>query len=1382
MNVSRLALSLFITGCVVVGLGRVAFAETRIWEAEQGAAKGARLYADAYASGKRCVGVVFEGEKSSGKPIFAHSAQLAPGHYEVTFWIDALPVDVMHDLAFTLRAGEKTVTLHTVHFEGRGGYRPVTLRTRHAGGEFTVGASAGSASGFNGMRAGQGEDEKALTRSAIQAAAKADDATAAWLADFDAITGEQDVRDRALMGHRAWVDKVEVRQLAAYPLPLTLAVDKIHYRPGETVTATYAIGQTAGAPAAPWMLKAELLAELDAVETVWTGRTETREGTFAFTLPAGREFGRELRLRVGDDQTTIGEETTLFGVSSNVYQVGITGRGGPQNTQNYSLERARAEMAGARNQYANYFERFAWAPCDYSDLDPAEELFYSGQTQYPGSRQGIKNLLDAAHEIGIKGITYGKACAGGIAGFNTLQHHPEFFGHSRYGFVSEAMNVFFLERMLANGYNAGSPEDGGWQHWASLWTDWTGNTNTVLFGADAMIDSIKSFGWDGVRWDGHFVGNQKPFLDRLRAFDPGFVHGYNIAFANPGADRFMPPDQNDFHEVAAGGGLMMDESARDWSNTNFSPGWLDRFYDAMCREADYIKAIGGLPLIIAFDMASKQDTHLNILMALAAGQRYTYLTSPGDYAYGPLSKWLTRFSAFIWDQTRRFEEAAVTVALPDGRPLLWENSVWLRHVGGDQWQVLTSIINPPLYQQFCNRVQPPPVTATNAAVTFRPPAGATVTRAFYLSPELAAGWQPLTSEMEDGASVVTLPPLHVFGIAGFTFTWQGDGSPFPLRDPVGEAAVIFAKEAEVLARKAAEAKAKASIGAPVEVPDTPAPRGDDVYLTKHPPPPGWRLERDGKLDVLHARGPFSWLNPVESATALISGARFTPSWVNLVGFKLRDAGCMDEYPGSWDELARYDVIALDNVHARFLGTANRARLATFVREGGGLLVFGGYWNLSCGTDGDTVLADLIPLDMSAYRKPAIEAAGMRLTAAKPAFFEGVDFAALGAVLTCDVSPLRAGGEVLATVDGHPAIVANTAGKGRVLTILINPHGVFPQETAGYWQSVEWLKLINACLRWLGEGADADVRATAKLRSVTPGKAQPEDLLVRAAFGMDAEVFTKQLRESIVNIIDAASARAALEALAENADKISDAELAADVVAAAASFFGKEMASVGEKLCHNALPALRAAGYAILGRSRDPAYRNLLQNGLNDHERLCVREAVAGLGRLGGSESVTSVSEYLARREAGERLLALTTLLSMGDDSRIDEAWAAYEEGLQRAVNLKCGTFQVIDHLWGGTSFKLTPIQRKQGMVNYRNILKLREEVSDDNAFFFTVALGLRGTALSKLAAKLATSEKHEVLPLAFALAGSLEGADADMVRATFHDAKLEAVRLLGEGR
>ena len=105
---------------------------------------------------------------------------------------------------------------------------------------------------------------------------------------------------------------------------------------------------------------------------------------------------------------------------------------------------------------------------------------------------------------------------------------------------------------------------------------------------------------------------------------------------------------------------MMDESIREWT---MASGETRPYYEAICREADYEKRIGGLPLFILFDRASKQDSVFNILWGLAAGQRYTYATTAGDFASGPLTRFLTRYSAFIWDDTARVKDAARIVTI-----------------------------------------------------------------------------------------------------------------------------------------------------------------------------------------------------------------------------------------------------------------------------------------------------------------------------------------------------------------------------------------------------------------------------------------------------------------------------------------------------------------------------------------------------------------------------------------------------------------------------------------------------------------------------------------------------------------------------------------------
>jgi hypothetical protein len=401
-------------------------------------------------------------------------------------------------------------------------------------------------------------------------------------------------------------------------------------------------------------------------------------------------------------------------------------------------------------------------------------MFWSGQTQYPGSVSGFKTTLAEAHKVGVKAITYGKACACGINGFNTFQRHPEFFGHeARIGPVSEMFNTFYLELMRQNLYTLPGIDGGPrpWQHWASLWTNFASDA-AVDFGADEILASSKMLGWDGVRWDGHFAGNMARFKQRVNAQHPGFIHAYNVAFANPGSEHFLPsPPVDDFHEICKDHGVIMDESVRSWSHTNYSSGVMRPFYDAICREADYVKRADGLPLFITFDIGSPQDKTLNILMGLAAGERYTYITAPQtDFAFGSLPKFLTRFSAMEWDDTAMIAKAGDVVkvnvgksAAKDAKPW-FEQSTWLRKLPSGREQLLVNLINPPGYPAFCNREQPAPATLENVSVAVRASSGAKVTRVVHVSPDLVDGYETL-----EASSTVVVPRVRLWSIVAFEF-------------------------------------------------------------------------------------------------------------------------------------------------------------------------------------------------------------------------------------------------------------------------------------------------------------------------------------------------------------------------------------------------------------------------------------------------------------------------------------------------------------------------------------------------------------------------------------------------------------------------------------
>jgi uncharacterized membrane protein len=1366
-----------------------------VFEGETIKAREVEVFRDDRASGKRCAGVILN---EGAAPIVSLTEDRPAGDYEAVFWLEAAPIEILHHLAVTIRAGENGLTLGQIQFDARQGYQPFPLRFFHPGGKLTLACQASGGTGFDGMRKDISEQERAslpttpteaglmeLTPTRAQSE-EADDLV------LDDLEGERSVKRLTAYEHRVFCDRIELRALRLAPAAVVrVEVDKVHYLPNETVKARVWVQVPAGSGALRFV--AEDVTELDSAREVFArdlGEAATPAPLeFEFKLD-GREFGHELRGSLRSQDRVVHARGEFFGVSSNVYRVGVTCDAGPQDMRTFSAEDGARLMQAAKKAYANYFERFAWAPCDYSNLAPADEIFYSGQVQYQGSRKGYSNLLNEAHRVGVKGITYGKPCGAGIEGFRTFQRRPELFGHSAEGTASEAMSVFYLERMVANDYNLHAPpSEGGWQHWASLWTDWT-KKETVEFGAEAIIKSVEMFGWDGVRWDGHFTGNQKPFIDILNARFPNFVHGYNIAFANPGSALFLPPDTNDFHVVAAQHGMMMDESVRDWSHSNFSPGYPLPFYEAICREADYEKRIGGLPLYITFDMASGQDRTFCVLSGLAAGQRYTYLTSPGDFTFGPLPKFLARYSAFVWDDTRRVAHPethiAVTAADPQGAAPWWRESAWLRSLPDGRQQLLVNLLNPIGYSNFCARVQPPPRRMSNVTVRVATPAGATLVRAAHVSPDLPEGHRILVPKIDGKDATLILPEVRTWSI--LVLEYAGGSQPaFALTTPLEDAAAVLNKQAEEQVRKVEEQKAKAGIGpqsvkAEPTVPfyrDYATERNADLETEKAlVKPASLALLRDGALDIHHARGAFSWLNPVEAAAGILGAARCDPSWVDLVGFKLGAKGCMDEFPDTYEQLLAYDVLVIDNINARYLGAERRAMIADFVRQGGGLLVMGGYYNFSLGADHNTYLADLSPVKIARYDDVLRDAKGLALKAEKPAFFEKVDWSKPLYAFMVDTSPVRDGSEVLLTAGGKPAIVGRRYGQGRVLAVLINPHGIVAPDLKPYWESTQWPRILASCVSWLGQGSEVVANRAALKREIDPKKITPKDLFLETA-DLDPKQFTAMLKEARVNMIDADSARIMLETAVDRADKIEDLDLLAEIVEQASPYLDKSMAPLGEKLARSDFAFLRQAGYRIIGLAGDAQYRTLLEAGLIDRETFAVREALIGLGRLGDPASEPAVKRYL-EKQGTERLLAFSVLVRLGRRDQIPDALAAYEKGLRRRVQLKCGRGAIIDTLWGGVSFKLTPAARRSAMMDYRNILKLEAATKQDLQYFMASIEKPDAKDREALGRFLAATQMREVLPMAYTVLNRLPATEAAALKAQLASAALPELRLAAE--
>ena len=71
------------------------------------------------------------------------------------------------------------------------------------------------------------------------------------------------------------------------------------------------------------------------------------------------------------------------------------------------------------------------------------------------------------------------------------------------GFAHEAISTEIIDRMLENRFRQAGYDEDFWQYWCSAWTA-IGNLEAADFGVDEIARSVKQFGWDTVRYDGHF--------------------------------------------------------------------------------------------------------------------------------------------------------------------------------------------------------------------------------------------------------------------------------------------------------------------------------------------------------------------------------------------------------------------------------------------------------------------------------------------------------------------------------------------------------------------------------------------------------------------------------------------------------------------------------------------------------------------------------------------------------------------------------------------------------------------------------------------------------------------------------------------------------------
>ncbi len=1375
-------------GMLTLGGGavRTATAATVTVDLEAHAAPGATVYLDPATPGQRTVVRLLSDRAGGGGGLVDARVELPPGGYEARFRVAVVPVELLHTLSIELRAGDERRSIGALHIPPGGGYRDLCVPFTHGGGEASLSIAASGSSGFERMRGGipaGAEGEGPATRLSpahsdvglgVRALNGLDDLDG-LLAGVPSLESAQFI----LHDHRVLCGGIViVRRQASPAVVRSVSVDKIHYVPGETVQAVAVLQAEQGGE---YRFIARDVTEFDTARPVYSAPVSLRAGTplaveFSFELD-DMEFGHELRCTLESGGRELHSAAAIFGVSHNVYRMGVYGHAGPLQMRGLTLESARSTMASNKENFANYFEKFAWAPCDFSDMTPETEEFVSGQGQYFGSISGVSNLITAAHEVGIKAITYAKNTMGGISGYETIRRDYRFTWWGRGGAAARNINTWFLEREAYGEYGSGACHtQGKWGHWHGIGVN--SMPYVLEWGAREILRSTERFGWDGARWDWHFANEhlQKYFIDYFNREHPGFVWGYNdVSVVDFGGG---PTPETPLHQLQRDNPdqpmLFMCEATKHWPSGGAR---LDAGYTAFARSADLTKRHGGLPLyFLGSNRGSSMDDAFNILLGLAAGQRYTanHGAVHVHFPSGISGKFLTRYAAYVWDLTQRvaLPEQHITLRYAtkatDGvREPFWRHTTWIRSLPQGRQQLLVHLLNRPGHDTFFERWQTPPAPITGLTLRVATPAGARLVRAMHVSPDLPHGHEPLAAVAVAGAHEVTLPELHVWSIIAIEYE-AGPEPIFPVTQPGTDNPMPDPTSAPPKPEPAPEPAAEPE---PVPEPEPepepepkPKPRHMDVETEeKLVRPAMMRIRRNGTLNALHVRGIYSWLTPFHDAVGYLMGEVEWPMYVGQ-GQNLNRL--------TYDYLFGLDVVALDNTHANWLGAEQRVRLADYVRAGGGLLFFGGYWTLSGGVDGDTALVDLLPVTVQRFQDFARFDTPQPLTVVDEKFFGGKVHGTLpAAVLTVDTSPLKPGIRVLATVNGLPAITAHDYGDGRVVTFLINPHGDFPEHSLPYWEWAQWPRLIATCTEWAAAGWQARTEVAVQkvvARALDPGKPDPLDLDLQTLLMEDTE-FIAFVMASRINVIDVARARALLQFTVDQAERIADTGVLAKLIAVTEPFMDETFAPLGNRMVKSSNSGIQLMGYQILAQTGGTAYLPELEKALRDPRRAVVRHAITGLSQTPDPRARAMLERYL---DGGEfPLRAMTALMRIGyRHDYLEPAFKLYDRAVARNLELLMG---------------LPYVRRDAASIDYwKGVLRGLEIEQvcngEDRAFFEGSLDGLDARELQSFARAMSATQNRHLTRLAYRIFSAAPRTEAMAARRLLKEARLHGLRMLAE--
>lgn len=952
------------------------------------------------------------------------------------------------------------------------------------------------------------------------------------------------------------LDKVEIRPVSLSAAVTGLAIDKIRYRPGETLRGVATVADLGGAGGAGTVeiLLEHGLGDRTRVKSLPVSPTaQPQDVPFELQLPKdelGYSIVAEFVSADGRDRTGVAE---YFSIAENFQRVAIFGGG--LATRDVVLTEAdepriREQLAAGRRDYCNAVEYFAWAPDDLVEMSPDEEFWSSGQTNYRMHRDTIRRQIRLAHEQGVAVATYGKFVMSGLAGWQTAYDRP-LDHHLQYNYpvgMWEGVDVTALDRRRDGDFAVYSkmPTVPGAQPFNNWWASFLPinpdpTPRMARLAAEECIRSIEMFGWDAIRWDGHIrAGGQcgrsggydaraarrtqsltRYFKDIVAERFPDFRHGYNYLLIEPDKGRDWAVGDYELDEVCRGGGLLMNESIG-----NASAGWtFDQVARNLQADGDLCRERGGFYLGISFASRNRpRDPVIEDALWAAAGCR----------PYGGMSRevarYCTRFGQYTFDERlRRIERPDAILAAVRETPLDWRRFVYETPASGGTRQLVVNFLNLPW------EAVRPPRDGAKEPVYDMPPGTTSVEFALTLPDGVVAQEArliaPLTLEVEPLAITAgrfTIPPVSTWMVAVIDLSVR-EGSPSPA-DLHGVPPTLGVERPDAAAAPLPEIVLDPSvdiwevnkrIGGLDEAErnrQPPARRptveelakewwkgaaipADQALAAKPPTFGDLSPRRDGRVDIYYARGAMDYRLRLHEAFA--GCARVGIHHAGLWGAVRHGPGMglADGLPAS--RFPEFDCMVFTGIPHCAIGVENSYAVVDWVKAGGGAVFTGGEYAFGKGGYMHTVLErELLPVRMTAMTDT--------VTAEPRAFEPGPDFAELGLEADFGAKPsfwvrndvvVEPGAKVFLTSGSIPVLVGRQVGKGRVACLLVDHRGCSEGDVTAFFDWADWPRLVEAVLRWAApestSGGVASATAATNPKQAKPRERAVDDLLEEA---------------------------------------------------------------------------------------------------------------------------------------------------------------------------------------------------------------------------------------------------------------------------------------------